>query len=266
VITEVSQRWRRGRAYYRPARETINTGLYEVAAINDDKTAGEFVRQHHYSMSYPSARRRFGLFRQGALCGVAVFSHPCNDRAITSVLPGAAVESLELGRFVLLDGVEANGESWFLAECRRQLRKEGFIGFISFADDLKRTNASGRIVFRGHVGTIYAASSAAYVGRATPRTLRLLPDGRTFSDRAIQKARAGERGWRYAAEELVRFGADAPPCETNARKSWLDEWLARLTRSVRHPGNHKYVFRIDKSVRLPPSLPYPKINQIRFGE
>jgi hypothetical protein len=50
VITSVSQRWRGGRASYRPAGEPINTRLYEVAPIDGagaDKLAGDFVRSKH---------------------------------------------------------------------------------------------------------------------------------------------------------------------------------------------------------------------------
>jgi hypothetical protein len=32
----------------------------------------------------------------------------------------------------------------------------------------------------GHVGTIYAATNAVYTGRATARTVKLLPDGTVF--------------------------------------------------------------------------------------
>src|SRR5262249_25959639 len=77
---------------------------------------------------YPAARWRFGLFRRGVLQGVAVFSHPCNDRALTSVFPGRATDSVELGRFVLLDEVPGNGETWMLGRCFRLLRHAGLAG------------------------------------------------------------------------------------------------------------------------------------------
>jgi len=61
-----------------------------VAELPDDAAAKAFVLEHHYSASYPAARWRFGLFRRGALQGVAVFSHPVNDRALTAVFPRPA--------------------------------------------------------------------------------------------------------------------------------------------------------------------------------
>lgn len=262
--TPVTQRWRANRASYRPAGEPINTLRYEVAVIEDDTTAKQYVRANHYSKSYPSARRRFGIYRGAQLVGVAVFSHPMRDRAITSVLPGAAGESLELGRLVLDDSVESNGESWMLARCREVLRREGFIGIISFSDDHERTTLGGQRIFGGHVGTCYQASNATYVGRGTRRTLKLLPDGRVFSDRAASKIRSGDRGWQYASAILVGYGAAEPPQGDDERRAWLDLWLARLTRPLKHAGNHKFVWALQKGVRLPKCLPYPKITRAQL--
>ena len=88
--------------------------------------------------------------------------------------------------------------------------------------------------------------------------MRLLPDGTVLNDRAIQKIRAGERGWQYAAALLEKFGAAPPPVEE--RTEWLASWLARLTRRLRHSGNYKYAWAIARDARrfLPASLPYPK--------
>jgi hypothetical protein len=112
-----NQRWRRGLAVYRPSAEPKRRADHDGIELSDDATAKGFVREHHYSGSYPAARWRFGLFRRGVLQGVAVFSHPCNDRVLTSVFPSLATDSVELGRFVLLDEVPGNGESWMLGRC-----------------------------------------------------------------------------------------------------------------------------------------------------
>jgi hypothetical protein len=252
------QRWRERRDSYRPAGEVITTRHYEVAAIPDDTTAKDFVEAHHYSGSYPAARFRFGLYRRGELAGVAVFSHPCRPEVLTSVFPGSPLSSVELGRFVLLDQVEGNGESWFLARCLSLLPRK-VRGVVSFSDPFPRADISGRLVFPGHLGIIYQASNAVYLGTGPRRTLRLLPDGRVFSNRAIQKIRAQERGWRYSAALLEAAGA-APLREADDARAWLSTWLPRLTRAVRHPGHHRYAFVLWRPARrlLPPSLPYPK--------
>ena len=65
--TTSNQRWSNGRSSYRPAGEPIDTRRYEVAEIPLDTPAKLFVVSHHYSRSYPAARRRFGMYRGGSL-------------------------------------------------------------------------------------------------------------------------------------------------------------------------------------------------------
>ena len=284
MITPVLLTWRERRGTYRPVGEPLDTRLYEVAAIPDDKTARVFVEANHYSGTYPAARFRFGLYFCGLLVGIAVFSVPMqarvfdplypldvlsgplrDDGSFTSggggnlvVIPGDPRQHVELGRLVLLDSVPSNAESWFVSRCFELLyHREDVIAVVSFSDPFPRDNASGERVFKGHIGTIYQSLNAVHAGRATARTLRLLPDGTVFSDRAIQKIRAQERGHEYAEEILERLGA--PRCDGDPA-TWLRTWLPRVTRTARHPGNIRYLFGLDRRVRkyLPASLPYPK--------
>ena len=221
--------------------------------------ARPFVLQHHYSGSLPAARRCFGLYRGAALEGVAVFSHPCRDDVLTRTFAiDAAVDAMELGRFVLLDAVPGNGESWFLARCFASLRKDGFAGVLALSDPAQRTDAIGNVIFNGHVGCIYQASNARYLGRATRRTLHLLPDGLVLSARAIAKIRARDQGWRYSAKLLEAHGA-ARLGDSEDAAAWLRRWLPLLTRTFRHPGNHRYAFPLHKAVQvLGTPQPYPK--------
>lgn len=259
MIVARSQRWRDRRDSYRPGGETIRTAEYEVAPIADDNTAKAFVTRHHYSASYPAARRRFGLYRRGELAGVAVFSHPVNNASL-AIFPGEPLQSLELGRFVLLDNVPGNGETWFLGRAFELLRRDEMVGVLSLSDPARRTRSDGSAVFGGHVGTIYQAHNAVFLGRARGDTLLLLPDGRVFNRRARQKIRAREKGWRYAAGLLEAFGATPLAANDDAR-AWLDTWVARLTRPLRHPGNFKYAWTLQRRDRrhLPASMPYPKV-------
>jgi len=250
------QRWLERKALYRRIGEAFRASAFVVEELVGDTTAKQFVIEHHYSASYPAARFRFGLYERGTLVGVAVFSHPCRNEVLTSVFPGDPMQSAELGRFVLLDRVPGNGESWFLARCLEALAGR-LRGVVSFSDPVPRQALDGRTVMPGHVGVIYQASNATYCGRSTARTLRLLPDGSVFSDRAAQKIRKLERGWEYAAAQLVAHGADARHGDP---REWLRWWLPRVTRTFRHPGNHRYAFGLRRSVKrsLPASLPYPK--------
>lgn len=253
----MNQRWRNRIASFRAPDEVINTHEFEVSEIESDNVAKRFVSEHHYSGTYPAARWRFGLWRRGELAGVAVFSHPSNDKVLTNVFPCAAVEAVELGRFVLLDNVAGNGETWFLARCFEQLRAAGLFGVVSFSDPVARTTAAGVLTFPGHIGGIYQAHNAAYLGRSKPSTLRLLPNGTVFSARAASKIRGLERGWRYCVDQLRAFGA---PDLAGDPREWLKTWLPRLTRTLRHSGNHRYAWTMNKRdrKRLAPSQPYPK--------
>lgn len=260
----MNQRWLLRRSLYRPPDERISTAEYEVAEIAGDHVARSFIETHHYSRSYPAARFRFGLYRRGHLSGVAVFSVPCNESVLTSVFPLPPSRLAELGRFVLLDSVPGNGETWFLARCFAGLKCRDLSGIVSFSDPLPRRSLDGKIVHKGHVGTIYQAFNGIYLGRSAPRTIHLLPDGSVLNGRTIQKIRALESGWRYGAELLERFGATPL---TGDPVRWLREWLPKLTRPVRHPGNHKYAWPLDRAAQktIPASLPFPKLDPLFYS-
>lgn len=265
-----NQRWRDRRSSFRP-NEPIDPRAYEVAIIEADNPAKAFVEQHHYSGSYPAARERVGLYRRAELVGVAVFSHPPNE-AVLRRLPCERMAGIELGRFVLLEDVPGNGESWFLARCFELLRARGIEALISHSDPMPRRTSSGELVLPGHVGTIYQATNAVYGGRTKSRPLWLLPDGTVFSERAMSKIRSLDRGWRYAVQQLVDAGATAPLRELTAidegRPADLGPWLIsqlnhRIGRRVKHRGNHRYLWALDRKIRrsieaMASGQPYPK--------
>ncbi len=255
------QRWRDRRDSYRPADdERFEPAAHEVAAIADDATAKRFVTEHHYSASYPAARFRFGLYRSAELVGVAVFSVPCHPAVGQRVFGGQPNESVELGRFVLLDSVRCNGESWFLARCLAELRQLDLRGVVSFSDPCPRTRADGSLVFPGHLGIIYQASNAVYLGRTRTRSKLLLPDGTELPARAISKVRNGERGADGVARRLEAAGAPSAPA-AGPSTAWLDRALAAVTRRQRHTGNHRYCFPLHRALRpalVAQAQSYPK--------
>jgi hypothetical protein len=257
VITDNCQRWRAGRCRWRPSAEGFDPRAYEVAPIADDTTARAFVEAHHYAKSYPAARRRFGLYtRRGALVGVAVYSVPMHPAVLR---PWRGDDATELGRLVLLDAVPGNAESWFVRRTFDVLAAEGFAGVVSYSDPVRRVALDGRVVLPGHVGTVYQALGAVYTGRGRSQTLRLLPDGSALSGRAVAKIRGGERGWRYAVEQLVAAGARAP-AEGEDLRGWLAQALPTVARARKHPGNHRYLFGLTGAGKraLPVGQPYPR--------
>lgn len=239
MATDLCQRWRDGRHSWRHRSEGgFDRTRYEVAEVDEAK-AKAFVVRHHYSGSYPSARARFGLYRDAHLVGAAVLSVPTNTKALTNVFPGLVPfdESIELGRFVLVDDVPANGESFFLAQAFRLAGAQGFRAVLSMSDPQPRRAAGGALVVPGHVGTIYQATNALYLGRATARTLYLLPDGSVLNARAMQKVRSQERGHRYVERRLQDLGA-APLRSDQEPTPWLHAALDQVAaRRIRHRGN-----------------------------
>jgi hypothetical protein len=196
-----------------------------------------FVEAHHYSGTMSSARVRFGLFERGTLVGIAVFGDP---RHYGALKPWSKDTALDLGRFVLLDRVPGNAESWFIVRALEHLRAAGYAGVVSLSDPEPRTTCDGDVVFPGHVGTIYQASNAVYVGKNRRETEYLFADGTSFFAGNLSKIRARRKGWRYATEQLVAHGAEPPP--SGDLRAWLERELARVTRKRTHGGKHRYLF------------------------
>lgn len=246
-----NQRWLERKAIFRRPDEQIDVRRYEVTEISK-LTAKAFVEAHHYSGSYPAGRFMFGLHRAGDLVGVAVFSHPARDEVIFNTFPMAArnTDAVELGRLVLLDDVEGNGETWFLGRTFEALRGR-VIGVLSHSDPQPRETLDGRRVLPGHWGTIYQAHNGRYLGRTKPRTARLLPDGTILNERSLAKVVANVRGGRPVVEALVGWGADPLPdiAPRDVRKEWVSRWVATLTRPLRHRGCHRYAWTLDKKIR-----------------
>lgn len=258
-----SQRWRDRREHFVPDATVINPAEFSVGAIAE-RQAKAFVEAHHYSASFPASRLSVGLHRGARLVGVATFSVPMNNAAVPL---HTGLEShragVDLGRFVLLDEVAGNGETWFLKRALSALRQEKpeVVAVVSYADPEPRLGPLGEVIKPGHVGHIYQGLSAQYRGRARARFEHLTPDGQLFSERALYKIKARDQGHAYAIDQLVRRGAPKPANDDLG--GWLAGLLAAgfITRR-KHPGNHVYAFpltRRAKSAAAPlPNLPYPK--------
>lgn len=256
--TERSQRWRERRERFVPHGAEFDPSIHSVDVIDCWTCAKPFVERHHYSGSFPASRLSAGLFRNGPggtsrLVGVCTFAQPSNNRSVAKT---ANLEhhthAVDLGRLVLLDEVGCNGESFLVSRALRLLRqnKPEVISVISYADPVKRRVLGSGVVHGGHIGRIYQVMDALYLGRATPRTLDIMPNGLVFSPRALSKLRAGETGAEYALRQLVSAGA-SPPDAGEDPDRWVQELRARgfFTR-IRHPGTHKYLFPLTRSAKI----------------
>lgn len=238
------QRWQdRAHSWRHKSEGGFNAALFDVQPI-PETIARAYVQAHHYSGSYPAARLRYGLFEHAELVGVAVLTVPVRREVLTGPFPNLEpyTESLELGRLVLADQVPANAESWFLARVFDLAAREGIRGVVSFSDPQPRRTLAGTLVMPGHVGTIYQASNATYLGRGRARSLLVLPDATVLNDRALQKLKAGERGAEYVERLLASYGAPARAAGQSAL-AWLPIALDAIgLRRVAHQGNHRYAF------------------------
>lgn len=137
-------------------------------------------------------------------------------------------------------------------------------GVLAYSDPLERRNEHGELVKRGHVGTIYAATNAAFRGRSAPRTLWLTPAGLSLADRTLSKLRLGETGRDYAERQLLVLGAP--------RREFLEDgaaWVQRLKderwlRPLRHPGNLAYTWRMDRA-RRPAGEPRRSLQPVQLA-
>lgn len=240
------QRWKLGRNYWRVDRdEGFRKADYTIDEIRDS-AARAFVVAHHYSGSYPIAIERFGLFRDRTLVGVAVFSIPINNSIMPRYTGVAAKQGAELGRFVLLDEVPYNAESYFLAGALKALCaiRPDLSAVVAYSDPMPRASLVGQIVLPGHIGIAYQASNARYLGRASSKTLHLTPSGVALCTRAISKVRLQEHGADSAEKRLVRLGAPARPVGQHPAE-WINNVIVSDTfRRVRHPGNHIYAWAL----------------------
>ena len=253
-------RWLKKRSGDAPAA-IFDASRHHVEVISQ-RDASAFVCAHHYSGSFPAARLSVGLYRSrgglwaAELVGVAVFSVPCNQRVIPSYADATPADGVELGRLVLLDDVETNGESWFVSRAWRLAKQTlGVKVLVSYSDPLRRVRDDGEVVMPGHVGIVYQATNARYVGRSARRTLYLTPDATVVSGRALSKIRCDEKGKEYAAAQLVRAtGLTRRAGESG--EAYVARAVATL-RTVKHPGNHVYVWAPNDK-QICEALAYPK--------
>lgn len=226
----VEQRWLEGRTSFVPPTDRFDPRAFDVAPIDGDAEARAFILAHHYSGTYPAARRRHGLYMRGELVGVAVFSHPCNDAVLTKVFPGPATDSIELriGQFVFLAEVldASNGRaSWrwsdrpYRTNQSSEPRLHGWCG---------ETNNRG-LTARGLwcVARVTSSGERARVvqvdGRDLVRALERLGYGELLPDGRIAGTVPATRAYRDGFEDGLKWdldGFDSVEAAAAQAKGW----------------------------------------------
>jgi hypothetical protein len=265
--TSTCQRWSYGTHSWRRRREGgFDRRLYAAHRV-DKSLAKAFVKRHHYLHTFVAERLSWGLYQGEQLVGVAVFGPPSHEAVLTNVFPDEEPykRTLVLSRFVLLDEVPANGETWFLGQVFAAAACEGLRGVVSFADPVMRRAVDGTVVVPGHRGTIYAAKGAQAIGRSDPSIVLVLPDGTTLDRRARSKVRRDESGHEYVQRRLAGFGV-APRRPRESGEAYLARALVEAgVVELRHGGCYRYAFQLGETkaeraaVRIAlPAGPYPK--------
>lgn len=249
-MTNVAQRWTRGRESYRTDRDTIDPSRHGAEEI-DELDAKRFLVAHHYAGadSYPATQLRVGLFRAtglGAarLVGAAVFGVPQHDASLVKWTGLPAENGILLQRLALLDEVEAYGETWFLSRAFDAIRERlpQVKAVVSYSDPVARVNGQGVEYKPGHIGHIYKAFSGCYRGRTRRDDTYLTPAADVIAPRSMSKLRNSERSRAGVERKLLRLGAP-PRAAGESDRDYAYRlvrcgWLRRL----RRPGNHVYTW------------------------
>jgi hypothetical protein len=255
---DFTQRWRRRKALFLQRQVFFNPRHHEIENI-PTKSAAEWIIKHHYLGSFPSATVCYGIFRHGELSGVSVLGTAQHKNTIPNVFGKShAKDCLLLQRFALLDALEFNAESYFLARVRALLKGEGYCGILTMSDETAKTDLLGNITFPEHIGTIFKSDNAVYLGRSDKSIEYLFSDGSVLSNRSFSKLVNGESGWNYMARKFESYGASNCPPTASERREWGFYWRNQLTRKQQNTGKLRYAWSLHPKVTLPASLPYPR--------
>lgn len=140
----------------------LKAAEWEVRTVNDG-TAERLVMRLHYAMG--SAKQScylHGLFRHGDMWddnaeGVAHWLPPTRAVAM-SLLPGNPNGVLALSRLCVDPSVPGNGASFLMARSMRQIDRERWPVFVTYADE-----------WQGHTGAIYLATGWTFDGITEPK-------------------------------------------------------------------------------------------------
>lgn len=272
---QVGQRWRDRVARFvrydgseRFSPERLGLGVERI----QKEPASSFIKANHYLASMPQFLINYGLFRvtpagQKDLEGVLVMSNLAGEKKYGVGRNNGA----ELSRLVLLDSVEAGAESWFMGRAFDDFkpyfetstvtpggkgRKPGPLRLIvSHSDPVPVRDERGTVTLPGHIGNIYQAKNALYVGRSRAATRYTTPEGRNFSARNLSKIAAWKRGdsarGRGGESALNRINELVPGFRrrflrgrlspAKLLKTMITEGPAAL-RFHEHPGNLVYAW------------------------
>ena len=194
----------------------LNKELVDVMVGLDRNVSKKIIEDNHYSHKIPQAiKYRFGLYYDGILVGVAIFSVPANRYSITSIFEDETQHiGIELSRFYTDDDTPKNFESCALNKCLNYLKKNSkYDVVISYADPNF-----------GHAGYLYQALNGYYIGQ-TEKEVRYLLDGKLITRRGLGRSK------------------------NDTEREHADRIISRGGQKVYMNGKYKYLFFIYSSDR-----------------
>lgn len=159
----------------------------------DHSTATKFFNEYHYLKSFPGNCIAYGYIEKNKVIGVCAISNVSLD--------SSGLNHVELQRFALIDWTEVPA-SKILAAFLSTVKKEYVVDYIqTFADQNQN-----------HVGIIYQATNALYLGQSGPQQVFVALTGKRYSG-------------RFSDKKMLKDGVDRSICTI--------EYV---------PGKHKYVY------------------------
>lgn len=209
--------------------------MNSIKLLTDKDMARKFIETNHYSHKIPQAiKYRFGMYCDGTLLGIAIFSIPSNQYGVTSVFSDVTQHiGIELSRVYTVDDTPKNFESDCLAQVFRYLKTNSpYLVVISYADPNF-----------GHVGYLYQALNGIYLGKTSSEVRYISPEGALITRRGLGRS-IGDTEAKHR-ERLLSVGY----------------------KKVNMIGKHKYLFYICnkrdrrdlESKRKSASISYPKL-------
>ncbi len=187
----------------------------------------DFIEAHHYSKNVNgvTCSYAFALYLGDSTVGAALFGKTATDA--WKKYGDKADDVLELRRLALLDDCPKNTESWFIAMCIREIKKDAkFKICVSYADP-----------HHGHVGAVYQAANWNYEGQTAKNKIWRTPEGNCYHSKTMHNTYKGK--YKPVAQRLqfLQIIGDLEEIQT--------------------PGKHIYTYNL-AGKQKPNGKPYPK--------
>lgn len=226
-----------------------------IVKVIDGKTAGAFVKEHHYSGSVVnSSILHFGCFLDNQLHGVMSFGSPMVKHKVMSLVhteknePVKWNEMLELNRMAFNDYLPRNSESRCMAISIRLIKRNAphIKWLLSFSDATQCGD-----------GTIYRASGFKLTGIKKSKSIYETPWGERFT--RLSLSIAGSKARKYA---LSKIGInDRAILYSSSINQFLDNGFTWV-----EGYQLRYIYLIDNKCTLNvPNIPFSKIDEIGAG-